>query len=58
MLTQKPFLIDVHPRFVDFDLYGMLGDFLYTGHYQIPASHTHLAEWYRRMSEIRITKAK
>ena len=58
MLMHKPFLLETRPRFVDFDLYGMLGDFLYTGHYQLPASHTHLAEWYRRMSEIRITKAK
>ena len=50
MLTYKPFLIDQRPRFVDFDLYGMLGDFLYTGHYQLPRTHTNIRNWYRRMT--------
>ena len=26
------------PRFVDFDLFGMLGNFLYSGHYRLPAA--------------------
>ena len=38
----KPFLLDQRPRFVDFDLYGMLGNFLYSGHYRLPAAHAHL----------------
>src|SRR5436190_5603612 len=29
MLMYRPFLLDARPRFVDFDLYGMLGNFLY-----------------------------
>src|ERR1044071_158060 len=34
MLLYKPFLLDMQPRFVDFDLYGMLANFLYSGHYR------------------------
>ena len=52
MLMYKPFLLDQRPRFVDFDLYGMLGNFLYSGHYRLPAAHTHLREWHRRMTRV------
>ena len=53
MLLHKPFLIDRRPRFVDFDLYGMLGNFLYSGHYRLPAAHTRIKEWHRRMSKVK-----
>src|SRR5688500_16640885 len=33
MLLERDFLLEERPRFVDFDLYGMLGNFLYSGHY-------------------------
>jgi glutathione S-transferase len=52
MLLHKPFLIDERPRFVDFDLFGMLGNFLYSGHYRLPAKHTCLKLWHRRMAGI------
>jgi len=52
MLAYKPFLLDQRPRFVDFDLYGMLGNFLYSGHYRLPAAHTHLRQWHRRMTRL------
>jgi len=50
MLMYRPFLLDQRPRFVDFDLYGMLTNFLYSGHYRLPAAHSHLKTWYRRMT--------
>jgi glutathione S-transferase len=53
MLTYRPFLIDDRPRFVDFDLCGMLGDFLYTGHYELPAAHTQIKKWYRLITAIK-----
>ena len=53
MLLYKPFLLDQRPRFVDFDLYGILGNFLYSGHYRLPAKHTRLQDWYRRMETVR-----
>ena len=52
MLLYKAFLLDTRPRFVDFDLYGMLANFLYSGHYRLPARHNNLKEWYRRMTGI------
>ena len=54
MLACKPFLLDERPRFVDFDLCGMLGNFLFTGHYKLPKAHTHLRDWYRRMAHLKI----
>jgi glutathione S-transferase len=53
MLMFRPYLLDERPRFVDFDLYGMLGNFLHSGHYRLPPKHTHLQEWYQRMSRIK-----
>ena len=52
MAAHKPFLIDARPRFVDFDLFGILGNFLYSGHYELPAAHTHLKAWHGRMTAI------
>ena len=53
MLLYKPFLLDERPRFVDFDLYGMLGSFLYSGHNRLPSAHTQLKKWYLRMADAR-----
>jgi glutathione S-transferase len=52
MLGDKPYLLDARPRFVDFDLWGMLANFLYSGHYQLPAVHPRLREWYEHMSQV------
>ncbi len=52
MLLYRPFLLDQRPRFVDFDLYGMLANFLYSGHYRLPAGHTQLRKWYAEMTGI------
>ncbi len=52
MLLAHPFLLEDQPRFVDFDLFGMLGNFLYSGHYELPAEHLRLRDWYQRMSRI------
>ena len=52
MLMFRPFLLDQRPRFVDFDLYGILANFLYSGRYRLPAAHTHLRQWHRRMTRI------
>jgi len=52
MLLYRPFLLDERPRFVDFDLYGILGNFLYSKHYRLPAAHSQLKKWYERMSRL------
>jgi glutathione S-transferase len=50
MLGGQPYLMGDRPVFVDFDLFGILGNFLYSGHYRLPAAHTRLRAWYRRMA--------
>jgi len=53
MLGTRLFLLDQQPRFIDFNLHGMLGNFLYSGHYSLPAIHPKLKAWHRRMSQIK-----
>lgn len=55
MLRDRPFLLDNQARFVDFDLWGMLANFLYSGHYKLPAIHPRLRRWYTRMSKLKFT---
>jgi glutathione S-transferase len=55
MLAHCPFLLDERPRFVDFDLFGMLENLLYSGHYQLPKL-PHLREWHRRMKTVRVSR--
>ena len=54
MLATRPFLLDEQPRFVDFDLYGMLFNFYWSGHYKLPTSRARLAAWYRWMGKITV----
>ncbi len=53
MLVQRPFLLEDRPRFVDFDLYGMLANLLYTPHNRLPAVHPRLRRWFQRLSTAR-----
>lgn len=50
MVMYHPFLLGNRPRFVDFDLFGMLANLQYTGKYRLPAAHTRLKTWHRRMA--------
>lgn len=52
MLMYQAFLLGERPRFVDFDLYGMLGNFLFSGHYRLPAAHDHVRRWFTRMTHV------
>ncbi len=52
MLMFRPFLLDDRPRFVDFDLFGILGNYLYSGRYRLPSKHTRLKDWHRRMMRV------
>lgn len=45
MLGHRPFLLGARPRFVDFDLLGMLDNFLYSGRYRLPARHSQIRHW-------------
>jgi glutathione S-transferase len=50
MLAHQSFLLGEQPRFVDFDVFGMLENFLYSGHYELPAAHSQIKNWHRRMA--------
>lgn len=54
MLEDRPFLLDDAPRFIDFDLLGMLDCALYSGHYELPAAHTRVREWRQRMTSAKL----
>jgi glutathione S-transferase len=56
MLTHQPFVLDDRPRFVDFDLFGMLENFLYSNHYNLPKRHKQIQEWHRRMKTVKKSK--
>src|SRR5271154_1699622 len=56
ILSHQEFLLDDQPRFVDFDLFGMLGNFLFSGHYKLPARHKQIQKWHQRMTKIKHLK--
>ena len=51
ILSHQPFILDDRPRFVDFDLFGMLENFLYSGHYKLPARHKEIQKWHATMAK-------
>jgi len=52
MLGHRQFLLDDQPHFVDFDLWGMLSNFLYSGRYKLPPIHPKIKVWYARMTHL------
>lgn len=54
MLAHQAFLLGNQPRFVDFDLFGMLENFLYSGHYKLPGGCGQIKLWHRRMGQLKI----
>lgn len=54
MLATRPFLLSDRPLFVDFCLRGVLLNFLYSGHYDMPASRPRLRAWLGRMSSVEL----
>lgn len=56
MLAHSEFLLGERPLFVDFDLFGMLENFLFSGHYTLPKSRPNLREWHRCMKTIRVVR--
>jgi glutathione S-transferase len=56
MLLQQSFLLGNRPYFVDFDLFGMLENFLYSGHHRLPRRHKQIQKWHRRMTRITLKR--
>jgi glutathione S-transferase len=53
-LAHTKFLLGERPLFVDFDLLGMLENFLYSGHYELPKSQPNIHRWYRQVKAARV----
>ncbi|MCS7089531.1 MAG: glutathione S-transferase [Verrucomicrobiota bacterium] len=58
MLESREFLLDDRPRFVDFDLWGMLANYLYAGRNPWPARCRRLRDWYQRMKDARLQQVE
>lgn len=58
MLAHRDFLLEETPRFVDFNLWGMLANFLYSGAYKMPAALPQVARWHERMSKLKLSDAQ
>ena len=56
MLAHAEFLLGDRPLFIDFELCGMIENFLFSGHFTLPKSLPHLRDWYRCMKTVRIVK--
>lgn len=52
MLAHSEFLLGERPLFTDFELFGIVENFLFTGHYALPKSQPHLRAWHARMKRI------
>jgi glutathione S-transferase len=55
MLAHREFLLEERPRFVDFDLWGMLANYLYSGSNTIPPAVPQMQRWYERLAKIKIS---
>lgn len=56
-LEYHPFLLGEREFFVDFCLFGMLGNYLYSGHNELPLSCPALRRWYDRMKSLHKNKS-
>jgi glutathione S-transferase len=58
MLAHRDYLLDGEPRFVDFNLWGMLANLTYSGRHEVPVAHARLRDWFSRMSTIKSAAAR
>jgi glutathione S-transferase len=49
MLAESPFLISKRPLFVDYDLYGVIKNYLFSGKTKLP-NLKHLRRWHHAMA--------
>ena len=52
MLDYRRFLLGERPHFADFDLYGVLGNYLFTGKTKLPPDLKCLRRWHAAMTEL------
>jgi glutathione S-transferase len=51
-LEYRRFLLGERPHFVDFDLYGVLGNYLFSGKTKLPPRLKNLRRWHESMTEL------
>lgn len=56
MLETRKFLLTDRLVFLDFDLYGIIGNALWTGKNRLPSALPKVRAWYRRMKTVRMGK--
>ena len=56
MLQTGVYLLGSRPRFVDFELFGMLENLLFSRHYQLPQTLVNLQNWHRRLALLKIAQ--
>ncbi len=54
MLATREYLLADRPLFADFCLRGIISNFLYSGHYSMPAALPSLSGWMDRMNRVRL----
>lgn len=54
MLSRNDYLFGARPVFADYALYGVLDNYLYSGHNALPASLTHLGRWHAAVPAYRL----
>ena len=56
MLAHSEFLLGERPLFVDFCLFGIVENFLFSGNYTLPKSLPNLREWHRCLKTVRLVR--
>jgi len=56
MLGRSPYLLAARPVYADYILYGVLGNYLFTGDYRLPAGLTDLARWHAALPGVRLSR--
>lgn len=52
IVSRQPFLIDASARFADFDLFGILGNYMFSGHNKFPRQFGSLKQWHDGMKRL------
>lgn len=57
ILARQPYLLGDRPRFADYALHGVLGNYTFTEHNALPAELTNLVRWYAALPQVRLDGA-
>lgn len=52
-LRHRPFLLGEVPQYVDFALFGVIGNYTYRGYNELSSDHTSLSDWRERLVNFR-----